>query len=437
MSRNLAQAARDYYETAIREDVLNRYRAHLQNEDYGRDFLQDYRLKWARWRENEPGLPDEIYAAHQFYIKHFTDEDIGSDRVFKFPVQGKDVYAVRTRTDGDDTWVELYDGKGKFLAAARTHLDVVAWGTRDWLRAQTAQTADYPPELKDAYSRSLWGQPLEGFHCMETQEHACSTSPSGRCIEPAGHIQADNRTHRCSSCGFTWGGQPRPEPPPSPPEPEVTPWVVKLTVRGDSPEIYVLKDSSITLVTEDGPRTIAVADVRQIDFAKRDPDTGAIKGHKSDVVHRAQGELTGTLEGDGLHTHYPGQTSRRYRFAELKKLIAMTKEQIRKYFTFGDPGTLIPEHGEYGRKRRYRIAGTAEGPVYGTDVYSLESTVAAAAVHAGLVQVRKKADVVVEIIPSPAHFEGSTRNGVTSESAGEYSGGAFRFLDPEADSYPA
>jgi hypothetical protein len=160
MPRNLAQAARDYYEKAVREQVLNQYRASLAGEEYETKFLQEYRLRWDNWRENEPGLPDEVYAAHLFYVQHFTDEDIGGDEVFQFPVTGKDVYAVRTTTDGDDTWVELYDAQGKFLAAARTELDVVAWGSRDWLREQVERPGELPPELQDAHERTLWGKPI-------------------------------------------------------------------------------------------------------------------------------------------------------------------------------------------------------------------------------------------------------------------------------------
>jgi LCCL domain len=434
MPRNLAQAARDSYAKAVREHVLNKYRAYLEGEEYPKEFLQEYRLRWANWRENEPGLPDEVYAAHLFYVKHFTDEDIGGDRVFKFPANGKDVYAVRTTTDGDDTWVELYDGKGKFLAAARTDLDVVAWGDRDWLRAQVAQTGEYPPELRGALEQSLWGQPLEGFHCLATKRHKCNASPPGCCIEPAGHLQADNSPHRCSRCGFTWGGQPRPAPAPPPPEPEVVPWVVKLFLREYSGGfVYTLKDTPITLLTKDGRRVIPVADVRQIDFARRDPDTGLITGRKADVVHTARKKLTGTLEGDGLHSHNPMTVSQTFAFADLKKLVALTRKQARDYFTFEAPDTLLPEGGGYGRRKRYRVVGSYEGQVFGTDVYAVNSSLAAAAVHAGRVRAGKKGVVEVEIVPSPAHFEGSTRNGVTSESANEFPLGAFHFLEPEHD----
>jgi hypothetical protein len=434
MPRNLAQAAREFYESAVKEDILTRYRAHLNNEEFQNELLQEYQLRWKKWRENQPGLPDEVYAAHLFYVQHFTDQDIGSDRVFKFPVNGKDVYAVRTRTDGDDTWIELYDCKGKFLAAARTHLDVVAWGDRDWLRAQVAQTGEYPPELEGAFSRSLWGQPLEGFHCRETRKHACTASPAGCCIERAGHLQADHSPHRCSQCGFTWGGQPRPPAPPPPPKREVVPWVVRIYFRTERGSyVYSMNDLPITLVTEDGTETIPVTDIQQIDFAPRNPDTGAIKGRRADVIHIAEGKRSGTLQGGPLLTYYPGAAEQKFWFTNMKKLIALTRQQARDYFTFGDPGTLITESRNFGIKRRHRLVGSDEGPVFGTDLYALNSSLATAAVHAGRVAVGKKGIVEVEIIPSPKRFKGSTRNGITSESAAEYSSGAFRFVDPEED----
>ncbi len=434
MPRSLAQAAREFYEKAVREQVLNEYRAYLEGEEYEHGFLEEYRLQWENWRENEPGLPGEVYAAHLFYVKHFTDEDIGSDRIFKFPVNGKDVYAVRTTTDGDDTWVELYDARGKFLAAARTHLDVVAWGTRDWLRAQVAQTGEYPPELRDAFERSLWGQPLEGFHCLASRRHKCSASPPGRCIEPAGHLEADGSPHRCSRCDFTWGGQPRPAPEPPPPEPEVVPWVVNVYYREYRGAFdYTLKDTPIAILTKSGRRTVPVADVRQINFAPRDPDTGAIKGRRSDVVHTARRKLTGTLEGLGLHTHNPGALSQTLWFADLKKLVPLTKKQLREYFTTDAPETLMSAAHKFGQRLRYRVVGSNTGHIYGKDVYALHSDFATAAVHAGRVRPGRKAVVEVKIVPSPKRFKWSNRNGVISEDAPEFPPGAFRFVDPEKD----
>jgi hypothetical protein len=114
-------------------------------------------------------------------------------------------------------------------------------------------------------------------------------------------------------------------------------------------------------------------------------------------------------------------------------LLPLTKKQARDYFTFEAPDTLLPEGGGYGRRKRYRVIGSGKGRVYGTDVYAVNSSLAAAAVHAGRVRAGKKGVVEVEIVPSPTRFEGSTSNGITSESADEFPMGAFRFLEPEHD----
>jgi hypothetical protein len=101
-----------------------------------------------------------VREAYEFYRTHFEEADIGSARDYVVPAGRKTTYAIRVRTDGDDGYLEIYDEKGKFLAAGRTYLEIVAWGPREWLRAQVAQPSDLPPELQDASERTLWGKPL-------------------------------------------------------------------------------------------------------------------------------------------------------------------------------------------------------------------------------------------------------------------------------------
>jgi hypothetical protein len=101
-----------------------------------------------------------VREAFEFYKKHFEDKDIGSVRDYVVPAASKTTYAIRVRTDGDDGYLEVYDEEGKFLAAGRTYIEVVAWGSCEWLRAQAAQPGELPPELQDAGERTLWGKPL-------------------------------------------------------------------------------------------------------------------------------------------------------------------------------------------------------------------------------------------------------------------------------------
>lgn len=76
------------------------------------------------------------------------------------------------------------------------------------------------------------------------------------------------------------------------------------------------------------------------------------------------------------------------------------------------------------------VVGVASGDVWGSDIYTDDSTVGAAAVHAGLVSVGDLAFVKVTLLPGRARYEGTARNGVTSQAYEQWDG-SFR-LEPAA-----
>jgi LCCL domain-containing protein len=90
-----------------------------------------------------------------------------------------------------------------------------------------------------------------------------------------------------------------------------------------------------------------------------------------------------------------------------------------------DPGNLVSFHSQVGKSFVFEVTGQTDGAVWGTDVYTSDSLLATAAVHAGQVQPGEKKVVRVTIVPPPPSFRGSTRNGVTSASYGGYPG-AYR-----------
>jgi hypothetical protein len=67
-------------------------------------------------------------------------------------------------------------------------------------------------------------------------------------------------------------------------------------------------------------------------------------------------------------------------------------------------------------------SGGAIGTVWGTDVYTDDSSVCTAAVHAGKIAPAKGGNVAIEIRPGQASYKGSTRNGVTSFDYGAWQG---------------
>jgi hypothetical protein len=93
---------------------------------------------------------------------------------------------------------------------------------------------------------------------------------------------------------------------------------------------------------------------------------------------------------------------------------------------FRDWNTLYGREIAVGETVSLSLAGATEGPVWGTDVYTDDSSLAAAAVHAGLLQSGQRGLVAVEILPGRDSYTGSARNGVTSLSYGPW-GRSFRF----------
>ena len=73
----------------------------------------------------------------------------------------------------------------------------------------------------------------------------------------------------------------------------------------------------------------------------------------------------------------------------------------------------------------FRVTGASDGSVWGTDVYTGDSALPAAAVHAGAVKPGETTVVRVTVMPPLAQYHGSVRNGVTSHDYGRY-GTAYR-----------
>ena len=73
----------------------------------------------------------------------------------------------------------------------------------------------------------------------------------------------------------------------------------------------------------------------------------------------------------------------------------------------------------------FRVTGASNGSVWGTDVYTGDSALALAAVHAGAVKPGGTAVVRVTVQRPLNHYQGSVRNGVTSHDYGRY-GTAYR-----------
>jgi hypothetical protein len=93
-----------------------------------------------------------------------------------------------------------------------------------------------------------------------------------------------------------------------------------------------------------------------------------------------------------------------------------------------DPGWLSDYSGQKGQRITFEVTGKTTGNIWGAGPYTLDSDLATATVHAGILKDGQTGTVTVEIIPSPVEYTGTTANGVTSSSYGLWPAGAFKFI---------
>lgn len=100
-----------------------------------------------------------------------------------------------------------------------------------------------------------------------------------------------------------------------------------------------------------------------------------------------------------------------------------------------DPGTLATYRGRYGQVYYFTVTGNAAaGPIWGTDIYTDDSSLAKAVVHAGLLADGETGIVRVNILASRDGYASTTRNGITSLSFGSFAGSyGVTTLQPQID----
>jgi hypothetical protein len=148
-----------------------------------------------------------------------------------------------------------------------------------------------------------------------------------------------------------------------------------------------------------------------------------------DVIHTADSKIAGEIEGLAFKVHTEQFGEVRLKLSDIRTIRSAGSEEReeRPGNAQPDPGTLLVYQFQLGKTVSFRITGNTVGHVWGTDVYTLDSTLAAAAVHAGAIKAGKTGVVTVKILPARNGFMASARNGVTTNPHGMYPG-AFEFV---------
>ena len=90
--------------------------------------------------------------------------------------------------------------------------------------------------------------------------------------------------------------------------------------------------------------------------------------------------------------------------------------------TLPDPGDLSGFRGQNGVMLTFEVTGDSAGSVWGDGIYTDDSRLAAAVVHAGILQPGQTGLVGVEILPGQEAYDGAERNGVSSGTYGSWPG---------------
>jgi LCCL domain len=105
-----------------------------------------------------------------------------------------------------------------------------------------------------------------------------------------------------------------------------------------------------------------------------------------------------------------GQLSRR----QLRRMLDQN------YVASDAPSSMHGLCGSVGATFYFRVTGALEGQVWGTDTYTRDSILSAAAVHAGLVKPGQTTVLRVTVVPALKSYAGTTRNGVTTSDYGDF-----------------
>ena len=76
---------------------------------------------------------------------------------------------------------------------------------------------------------------------------------------------------------------------------------------------------------------------------------------------------------------------------------------------------------ETGKTYKFKCpASGKESAVWGTDIYTLDSSICNAAVHAGKLTMESGGSVTIELRPGESSYKGTTRNGIKTNDFGQY-----------------
>ncbi len=109
-----------------------------------------------------------------------------------------------------------------------------------------------------------------------------------------------------------------------------------------------------------------------------------------------------------------GRTAARGHISAVKETVGSSNTGGGARITWGT--NAVELRGKNGQRFTYTCPSGSGGSVWGTDIYTDDSSICNAALHAGLINSGSGGTVTIEIRPGQQSYTGSSRNGVGSAS---------------------
>jgi hypothetical protein len=129
--------------------------------------------------------------------------------------------------------------------------------------------------------------------------------------------------------------------------------------------------------------------------------------------------IYGCSERNGVTTSPYGSYQRSFVFKTPNTEAVVRDAEAQTPVLWNTPASIVSF--EIGKTYKFRCPpGGKESAVWGTNIYTLDSSICNAAVHAGKVTMENGGLVTIELRPGEFSYKGTTRNGITTNSYGKY-----------------
>lgn len=142
-----------------------------------------------------------------------------------------------------------------------------------------------------------------------------------------------------------------------------------------------------------------------------------LKSREFDIIHTETSKIAGKLDAATLKASSKQFGDVQIRLEDAFVLSSKSTEpEVDTANVALGPQNLLQHQNEIGKTFVFKVtANNPGGTIWGTDLYTTDSSLPLAVIHAGVLQPGQTGVVKVTIMPSPPAFIGSTRNGVTSQ----------------------